>query len=266
MSKLAVLALFSILVFEGSLSQAQTCDRRFRVAVNAYKPLYSVDRSGRLSGLTYELVKEIEKRVGCIFSQQPSDTPRMFEDFSSYRTDFIAFLAKNDKANSSGNFVPLYTVNRKFVVAKTAFVANKKIEDYIKDPKVRFTNQIGARMFFTAEEYNVLKDSNRVLEIPNPQVAYQMISEGRAQAMFSSPAIHHFHATENKSMNDKVVAVSDPTERIEVGMYISKKRVSASEAAKVKNAIISMRDDGTLKKILLKYVETEDISTYAIAH
>ena len=150
MSKLALLALFSVLVFEGSLSQAQTCDRRFRVAVNAYKPLYSVDR-GHLSGLTYELVKEIEKRVGCIFSQQPSDTPRMFEDFSSYRTDFIAFLARTDKASSSGNFVPLYSVNRKFVVAKSAFVANKKIEDYIRDPKVRFTNQIGARMFFKPE-------------------------------------------------------------------------------------------------------------------
>jgi ABC-type amino acid transport substrate-binding protein len=56
----------------------------------------------------------------------------------------------------------------------------------------------------------------------------------------------------------------DPDMKVPVGLFVSKKRINAEEGKRIKEAIEGMRSDGTLRKILLKYIEPEDLQDYEL--
>jgi polar amino acid transport system substrate-binding protein len=245
-----------------SVSSAEKCDRRFRVAVNSYQPFYSVDSYGQVSGLTYDIVKELESRLGCTLHQQPAEIPRMLEDFKNWRTDIIAFIGINDGLTKYGNFIELYQVRRRLIVANSSFVLNKKIPEYVSDPKIKFGGQIGSHPYITDTELDVLRKQNRVIQVPTPEVAYQRLMSGRLQAFFSSPVVYRYNLKTNKNLKDKVTAISDPGFKNTVGLYLSKKRINAEEMKRINTAAQDMRTDGTLRQIVLKYIHTEDLQDY----
>jgi polar amino acid transport system substrate-binding protein len=245
-----------------SASSAEKCDRRFRVAVNAYQPFYSVDHYGQVSGLTYDIVKDLEKRLGCTLQQQPAVAPRMLEDFKSWRTDIIAFIGVNDMFSRSGNFIELYSVHRRLVVINSSFVLNKKINEYVADQKIKFAGQIGTHPYITNDEIDILKKQNRIIQVPSPEVAYKMLMNGRLQAFFTSPVVHNYNLKTKKDLKDKVTAISDPGFKNTVGLYLSKKRINAEEARHIKAAVEDMRSDGSLRKLVLKYIRPEDLQDY----
>jgi ABC-type amino acid transport substrate-binding protein len=260
--KIAVLFVLCCLLQLPTLAQGEKCERRFRVAVNNFKPLYSADQYGQLSGLTYDLIKEIERRDGCLFQQQPTEFPRMNDDFKNWRTDIIAFIAESDTLNNYGTFHQIFSVRRKLLLNKSFFVKGKKIGEYLNDPKIKFSNQIGAHPLVSDAELEVLKKQDRTVQAPSPNVSYQMIEDGRVQAAFTTPILHYYYLSQHPGIQDKVVQISDPDRKVVIGLYISKKRINGEEAARIQKVIEEMRKDGTLHKILLKYMKKEDIQEY----
>lgn len=250
--------------FQLSFAQADSkdCSRRFRVAINNYPPLYYLNDKKEITGLSHEMMNAIAARVGCIFNQDPMDAPRVTEEFSRWRADFVAFQGPSAPLQTAGEYIPLYQVARKIIVTAKVYEEKKQIEDYLKDPKIKFGNQIGTRFFMHKKEQEALSDANRLVETPDPVASYRLLVNGRIHAMFSSPAIHKYFVETMPELKEKIRAIPDPSLKLEIGLYVSKKRVSAEEFARVRAAVQSLQKDGTLKKIVSKYIGNDDLKWY----
>ncbi|UXR64945.1 transporter substrate-binding domain-containing protein [Bdellovibrio bacteriovorus] len=252
-----------LLVFCQSVQASpKECVRHFRLGVNNYSPLYEVQPDGTVSGLTYDLLSEISARMGCVFSQIPMDSPRMLEDFKRWRLDMVAFMAPLEELKSAGEYISLYQAARKLIVAKSFYDKSRKAQDYLNDPKVKFGSQIGPRFFLGSEEEKRLMGQGRLISFPNPGAAYKQFVTGRIQAMFSTPIIHWHFQKEMPDLVTKTVAVPDVTHPLTMGFYISLRRISKAEADKIKKVVQEMKQDGTLRKIVSRYVDGEDMIYY----
>ncbi|WP_374001206.1 substrate-binding periplasmic protein [Bdellovibrio bacteriovorus] len=260
--KRAFAILFFLVFCQSAQASSKECVRHFRLGVNSYSPLYEVQSDGTVSGLTHDLLAEVSSRMGCVFSQIPMDSPRILEDFKRWRLDMVAFLAPLDELKSVGEYIPLYQAARKLIVAKASYDKTRKPENYLNDPKVKFGSQIGPRFFLGDEEEKKLMGQGRLIAFPNPGTAYKQFVADRIQAMFSTPIIHSHYQKEIPELTTKTVAIPDPSHPLTMGFYLSSRRISKSEADKIRKVIREMKQDGTLRKIVSRYVDSEDMIYY----
>ncbi|WII70655.1 transporter substrate-binding domain-containing protein [Bdellovibrio sp. 22V] len=239
---------------------AKNCERRFRISINNQPPVYFASSQGA-KGLSVELLREVESRLNCPFHLEPVDIPRAYEDFKSYRSDMYAFSGPDLNWEKYGNYIPLYKAARLLIVSKSVYVPGKKILGYLKDPKIKFVDHTGGRFFYLPHETLELEEQGRLVRRPSPALIYDYLINGKAQASFSSPTFQKYYS-ETKKFGDKIVAIRDPESRFEIGMYTSKKRVSAVEVEKIKKIVRQMQEDGTLRKIVSRYVQPEDLVYY----
>ena len=238
------------------------CVSQFRVTVNSFAPLFVRDQSGKSSGLSYDLLMELSKRSGCSFVIEPSSFPRAFTDLSQSRSDFYAFGLQMDEWKKFASYDVLYTMARVLIVNRNAVASsNIKIDDILKDKKIKFADTIGSPFFLKPHEREMLKAQGRLLELTNPEQAYDLLRTGRVQAMFSSPAINKYYLDHLK-MRDDMTVLRDAQGTASVGLYSSKRRISEPVREIMRNSMKELYQDGTLKEILSKYLEPEDIKYY----
>lgn len=255
------LLIAGILFFATSSFASGPCTRMFRVSTNDYAPLYYLNENKLPAGYSHDLVEEIKKRMGCNFVEESFPAPRAISDFSNYRTDMTGVVPHSEALDQWGIYVPLYSTARILVIRKSKYDAKKTIRQLVETKKTTFAIQIGGGFIYHPEELQILKKENRVLDVPNPPSSYKLISEGRVDAFFSSPVINHYHMQMAKNPSE-LVTIRDPDKKLEVGIYLSKKKLSKTERDRLTQAIEDMKKDGTLKKLLLPYIDKEDVPYY----
>ncbi|QDK36685.1 ABC transporter substrate-binding protein [Bdellovibrio sp. NC01] len=256
--------MFKRIVFLGillfaSLSSAQVekCIRIFRVSTNDYAPLFYL-KDNKPAGFTHDLYAEIKKRLGCEFVEESVAAPRAVNDFANYRTDLTGLVPENQMLSQWGEYVPLYRTARILILRKNKFLPNRDVQDYIDNKKLIFGAQIGGAFLLRPHETELFKKQNRLIETPNPTISYKLISDGRIDAFFVSPVIHHYFKEKEKEFR----TIRDNTHKLEVGIYLSKKKLNKNERDMIVQAFKDMKADGTLKKLLLPYLDKEDIPYY----
>ncbi|WP_291515406.1 transporter substrate-binding domain-containing protein [Bdellovibrio sp. ArHS] len=245
------------------LAQADTkvCERRYKVTVNNQAPSFVPDVQNGGRGLSFDLIKAIESRMGCTMTLNPVELPRAFEDLKNSRTDIFAFGTSDEEWSKYGRFIPLYKAARLMVVNNVVYDPKKSMQDYLKDPRVKFADQTGGRFFYLPEESESLEKQRRVIRSPRPEHLFDFLKEGRAQAMFSS-AVFNKYFVETKNMQNKVSFIRDPKNKIAIGIYVSKRRVSPSEFQELQRIIKDLQLEGTFRNIVSRYVYPEDLSHY----
>ncbi|KYG67640.1 hypothetical protein AZI85_16710 [Bdellovibrio bacteriovorus] len=245
------------------LAQAETkiCERRYKVTVNYQAPNFVPDVQKGGKGLSFDLIKAIENRMGCTMTLNPVELPRAFEDLKSARTDIFAFGTSDEQWSKSGRFIPLYKAARLLVVSNSIYDPKKSIQDYLKDPRIKFADQTGGRFFYHPSESENLEKQRRVIRSPRPEHLYDFLKDGRAQAMFSS-AVFNKYFVDIKDMHNKVSFVRDPKNKIEIGIYVSKRRVTPTEFQEIRKIIKDMQIEGAFRGIVARYVYPEDLTYY----
>lgn len=254
----ALLFTLCLCICQVASASGKDCGRRFRVDVNNYAPLHFVTNYNEVQGLAYEVVIELEKRTGCVFVQDPVERPRMAEDLKKWRTDFVALVSPTAAMLEVGDFIPLYRVGRKLIISSNVYDSKKKLEDYLKDPSVKFATQIGLRYFLSRLEEEKLMKAGRLISVPDPFIAYKLLLSGRIQAFFTSPVVHAHQLKNLPSFEGHYSAMADLDKKSDIGFFVSKKRINAKEQAMVREAIRGMQKDGSLEKIVNKYIAPED--------
>ncbi len=246
-------------------NEAKKCGSRYRIAMNAFAPLYwrndSGNGGGKVQGLTYDLVGEITRRTGCILNQDPMPFPRATTELSHWRIDFYAFSLPIKEWNEYANYDVVYNMSRVLVVSDKVFAKNKSIDDYVNDKSIKFADTIGSPLFLKDSERELLKTQGRMVDLTTPEQGYDQLKSGRVQAMFSSPVINRFFL-DQLHMRDHVKVLRDTKSLVTIGLYSSKKRVSAEERTRMQNVIKEIHDDGTLRAILSKYLDPEDLRVF----
>lgn len=250
-----------IVSIQAAAHAEKKCGSRYRVAMNSFAPLYWRESSGKAQGLTYDLIEEFTKRTGCTLIQEPMSYPHAATELAQWRVDFYAFSLPMNEWDKYANYDVVYNVARVLVVDRKIWTKKKTIEDYLNDKSVKFADTIGSPLFLKDDERKMLKEQGRLLDLTAPEQGYDLLKTGRVQAMFSSPAINKFFL-ERLGLQDKVLILRDSKSVVSIGLYSSKRRISTKERARFQRVIKSIRDDGTLKTILSKYLEPEDIRMF----
>lgn len=233
-----------------------TCQKKFTVGVNNFAP-FAFRVNGKLQGLAHDVLSELSERTGCQFVMNEVSRPASVEDLKRGRLDMVALMVKSDDYLPYSEFLPLYKTTRMLAVLKANWVANKKIEDYISDSKIKFANVIGPKTVMSAGEEKKLVSAGRMVATPDPEGAMHLLSQNRAQAIMMSAFLADYHI-KHEGLEDKIVRIRDESMSMDVGVFASYRRMNEADRKMMAQAMESMKSDGTLLKILSRYMGSEE--------
>lgn len=238
----------------------EPCERRFVLAVLDKEPSYFVEE-GVKKGHSYTVLTDIIKKLDCRINDIPGLHAANKEKLIHNRIDIMGLALHDPELDKFAEFIPAYKVPRLLIVRKGPFDPNYHIEDYLKNPKVTFATLIGAGFFMEDQERKQLFKNNRLHEVPSPEDIFTSLIKGRTQAAFSSPLfIHHYLTRKNRDKDFEYLV--DPAHTQELGIYVSKKRVSEKDRQDIKEIIKVMKKDGSLLRSAKDYIRAEDLKYY----
>lgn len=232
-----------------------SCERRILVGLNNYEP-FAYRENGRLKGLAHDIVQALKDKVGCEYFETELSARSEAEHINNDRIDMLVLMVKTTEYEKGGVFIPFYETYRQLTVTKKAFSKNRKIKDYINDDKIKFAYMIGNRTVLSKEEEDRLLKSSRLIGTPDPEGAFRLLKEGRVQAVLFS-ALLASHYVDKMKMTDQTEKVRDETQKIPVGIYLSKRRVSPAEEEMFVRAFEEIKKDGSFVRILSKYMSLD---------
>lgn len=250
--KFLVSALLSVAMLWARTDDSPNCQRKFQVSVNDYAP-FAYRENGRLHGLSHDIIAEISLRTRCPYMENEMSRPTAVEDLKRGHSDIVALVPKAAEFESAGTFIPIYKSTRILLVSKAVWSANKKVADYVNDEKIKFVHMIGARISVEGVDEMKLVASGRLLGTPQPEGSFKLLEQGRVQAGFFTSLVADYYIKKFK-LEDKVVQIEDEGLPTDVGIYTSKRRMISDDDRKLREAIDDMKKDGTLYKILRKYM------------
>ena len=85
-----------------------------------------------------------------------------------------------------------------------------------------------------------------------------MLKNGSVQAVFAAPLAYQNLMKKNQ-MAKEVEYVEDQKFNLTEGLYFSNVKLTPVEKISLQDAITSIKEDGTLRKILANYIRPEDL-------
>jgi hypothetical protein len=178
------------------------------------------------------------------------------------RSDVFGFAVPDATMDKYGEFVEMLKFPRSLVVNKKVLKGKPSFESVFNDHSISFGGLISGRYFYTNEEVQRLRQSSRLREVPTPVDIFNALIAGRIQATLTVPIYTHYYLSRS-NQREKFEVLSDDTDNwTSVGFYLSHKRLSAGERKRLKQLILTIRQDGTLLKIQRKYNDPLDLKFY----
>lgn len=233
------------------------CIRVYRVGTNL--PAVSKDRAG-LENIGLEIFNEIKKRAGCGFDERPMSFARGAEELRLNLVDMYAFAYSVPELLEIASTEIVYSLKRILLVNAKHYKPGYTVKDYLKDPKIKFATISGGLYFTSTPELKELQKADRILFDPFPDGVLQQVAQEKVQAAFTSPTYYAVYV-KKYGLDTKTKLIVD-TENLELVLYFSRKRISSQEQEKFRKVIRSMKQDGSIRKILEKYVPKKDLDTY----
>ncbi|PHV12259.1 substrate-binding periplasmic protein [Chitinimonas sp. BJB300] len=249
------------LLFSPTSTWASPCDRELHIAADEFGRYYFFTPDKQPAGIDHELFDEIARRMGCRKIVDIESNIRILRRIEAGTADMAGHKFQTPEREKIAWMVP-YIYHRNFaIVRKTAAPVRSK-EAFMSNPQLQIA--IG-RTFSHGPGYakivTTLQEQGRVLEVADIKALYNILSLGRVQAIISSAPAYRAMLSAQQLENDFSVEDWVPEDaRAPVCLMLSKARFSAEQAQRVSDLIESMRRDGTLKRILEKYLGAEDAS------
>ncbi|MDG0815759.1 transporter substrate-binding domain-containing protein [Bdellovibrio svalbardensis] len=250
--------LFFCLLTANPLHAKALCNRVYSVGTNT--DAVSKDKAGA-NLISIEIFNELKKRLDCVYNERVISFSRAAEDLRNNRIDIFAFSFTNESWSKFATSIPIYSVNRLLLVQNKFYKPGAKVADYLKDSKVNFAMLSGGSFFSSSVEIAALQKAHRATFVAFPDGVMDLLSKGKVQAAFTSPIFLRRYAIQYK-IKEKTMVVADDSKRLELAIFFSKKRMKPLELKMFEKVIQDMKTDGTLKKIILKYVPEEDFNSY----
>ncbi len=236
------------------------CERRFVLGFMDNAPSYFVE-NGTKKGHSYVVIKDIISHLECRETEVPGSYAANKEKLINNRIDIMGLALQDPEMDKAAEFIPAYRVPRMLIVEKKMFNSKYSVEDYVKNSKAVFATLIGAGFFMSGQEREILFKQKRLFEVPGPADVFASLLKGRAQASFSTPLFTH-HYLSRQGLDGNFAIIADASHTQELGIYVSKTRVSEQDRMKIKDIIKKMKADGSLARSAKDYVRAEDLKFY----
>jgi polar amino acid transport system substrate-binding protein len=239
-----------------ALSHAD-CARTYIFGFNG--PAISKDKTS-IEGLSGLMLEELKKRVGCVFDQKDMPTNRARDELRRHRIDIFGFAFVTPETKEFADTITVYSTKRILLVNKKFFKEGASVADYVNNPKIKFAIPSGGMRLHQEEELKILQKDNRVVFDPFPDGVLQLLYEEKVQATFITNTFMKIHE-KKYPVKSKTEMITDGT-TVDLALWLSKKRISKKEREAFQQAISEMQQDGTIRRILLKYTTAKEIETY----
>ena len=250
----AALALTALLASQGPALAG--CSRAILAPMAVSGRLVFADDAERLRGVWPELLEEVGRLVGCRFTITPMPRPRMEMEFLAGRSiDLLISATRTPERDEWGEFVPLFRQPLVIVTRRDAATVPGSL------PALR---QSGWRMavqrnFHFSAEYRALvaelEAAGRVDAVNGTEAAARMLRAGRVDFALMSPP-----QAQATAGDELMFRRFDGLPLMEVGLYLSRARLSGADLTLLRDALGRAARDGLVRRVFLRHYLPEVVN------
>jgi hypothetical protein len=254
-----VVILFLFLNASVALSKDKTqCPRQFLFGLNSSS--FSKSKKG-FETLSEKLIEELKSRSGCRIETREIYIGKGIQELNKNAIDGYAFAIMIPEMKPIVDPVNLYSTKRILLVNKHFYKSALKVEDYLGNSAIKFSVVSGGLGFVQRQEIDALDKAKRVEYTAFPESTLELLANDKVQATFISMGYYSLYKDKMK-LEEKVSKVVEDGYSFDIALWLSKKRVMPNEKKYLETLVQEMRDDGTIQRILLKFISEEDFKNY----
>lgn len=227
----------------------------YRVAFYEFGSVYYRTASGNFAGIDKDVVDEVARRTGCRLEEYLDSRARTWTHLADGSLDMTVSGVQNEERERLAYFATyLKTRNYLLTVSKESQHV-QSLRAFTDNPSLRLAI---VKLFRHGEPFDNwiedLKRLNRVDEYADPDTVAKVVSVGRADAFLSQPLVWTPLLEKHHLQNRVRVLDVAPNKNVRAGLVLSRKRIAPEHAKLMQVSVESMREDGTLLKILQRHI------------
>jgi len=228
----------------------------YQVAFYETGLLYFENAAGEHVGIDRDVVEEIARRTGCVLDRIMESRVRTWAGLADARLDMTVSGIETPARQKFARFIPYIASNRNYLVVRAALGARvRTLEAFKADPSLRLGVVKSFAHGATLDPWiEALKLEGRVSEVADLEVLARVFAAGRIDAFLSQPIVWPPLLARNQLDGKVQILDVAPRDTAVLGLVLSRSRVSAADADRMRKAIEAMRADGTLETIISRYV------------
>lgn len=235
-----------------SLSTAALACGPYRVAFYEYAVLYHRDADGQYRGIDKDVVDELAKRTGCRFETRLESRARTWALITSGGVDITVSAVMNAERARLVDLLP-YIQSRRVVLLRDRTVP-VTLEAFLQDERRRLLKVRAARDGPRMEAVlSQLQERGRIVEAPDQPSAVRAFKAGRADALLIGVAGLARLRQQDPELQTFDAAIWAPAERVVGALALSRERVSGPDRERMREALQTMRRDGSLDAIVRRH-------------
>lgn len=217
--------------------------------------LYGRGAGGVHEGIDKDLVEELSRRSGCVFTTVLESRVRIWDRLSRRLLDLSVSGIATPEREVFAEFIPYFqTRNYVLVTRKVAAEVPTPI-DFLAD-KLRTVAVV--KSFKHGALYDAwldqLRAQRRVFEMADFPAAWHSLQLGRVDAVLALPTVWGPLLRQPQLKQQYTTLDWSPNDRIEHGLIVSKARVAESDKQRLRAAIQSMLRDGTVEATFARHL------------
>jgi polar amino acid transport system substrate-binding protein len=253
----AILACLAATLFATAELQAHEAPcGPYQVAFYETGLLYFKNEAGDYVGIDRDVVEEVGRRTGCTLVRVMESRVRTWTGLAAGTLDMTVSGIETLERQRFASFIPYLLNNRNYLILRNDRAATVRTMDEFKAQK---SLRLGVIKSFvhgaTLDPWiEALRREGRVHEVPDLEVLARVFASGRVDAFLSQPVV--WGPLLKRNQLDGTVQMLDiaPRDNAVLALVLSRQRIAAVDVDKMRNAIETMRTDGTLEAIYSRYV------------
>lgn len=256
MNSTEILLVFSVLFNALYSAEALACGP-YRVAFYETGSLYYRNDSGKFVGIDNDLISELSRRTGCKFETFLDSRIRTWAALSSGDLDMTVSAISTPDREVFAQFIPYIQNNRNYLMLRNEQATQvHSLSEFSADRTLR----LGIiRSFVHGRVLDPwiasLRAEGRVVDAADTESLARLLAIGRIDGFFSQPVVWGPLLKRNQ-LEGKVQKLDvAPQDNANLGLVLSRKRVSEDDVLHIRRAMDGMRADGTLETIYARYLD-----------
>lgn len=234
-------------------------DKPIRLAFYEYGNLYFVDKQ-QVQGIDKDVVDVLMQRSGCRFETQVLVRARIWADLASGDLDMSVSGIQTPERDKFAWFAHYLMVKNYAVVRAEVASQTQTAAGFMKQGRWQFGVVRSFKHGVEQDKWlDELRAVQRVEDSANVETLFRKLKEGRIDALFAQPPVYRKYLQDLGMQGQAVVQDWTPSEKgVAHGVILAKTRFTEVDARQWQALVASLRSDGTLKRIYLRYLPAHE--------
>lgn len=209
-------------------------------------------------GIDADVQQELQRRSGCAFELSVLPRARIWKNLAEGDLDMAGSGIQTPERDKFAWFAHYLLENNVVILGPKTPKDMHNFDAFLANPNLLLGS---VRSYSYSPYYDSivtrLSKTNRTLQMAEPDNLYRMFEAGRIDAFITSPILYLYYVKQFKQALPARIEDWDPAGPSPSGLVLSKKTFTESQAQQWQSLIEQMLSDGSLLKIVSKYMGTE---------